>query len=203
MQKMDGFIDIAENMQWWDGAVKIYDDAFPEWEKEDIDHILKNIENGRYKMVAYLSNNKVEGIYILDINHQLDYALFSFLAVDTALRGQKIGTMLCAHAINYFQNHVSCQWLFIEAEDRQCKFYSKFGFKKLQIKYNVPKFNSSQSIAMHLMCIDKNKRIDSESLKNIIEHIFVHGYCLPEDDQRIQKQLERIPVTIDAMASRS
>ena len=54
---LNKFLNISEDSDWWDDAIKIYDDSFPEWEKEDIENISANIANGRYKMVVYISNN--------------------------------------------------------------------------------------------------------------------------------------------------
>jgi len=190
------FVNVSENLDLWSNAIAIYNNSFPEWEKENIDNISKNIKKGKYKMVAYTSDNEVQGFYILDINYKLNYTLFSFLAVKENLRGKGIGTKLCLNAINYFQNNIPCQWLLIEAEDRQAKFYGKLGFKKIIIDYAIPEFNSVESVKMHLMCIEKDKKLDKLSLINIIKNIFTFGYCLNKEDKRIQEQLNRVPLHI-------
>ena len=194
---LDKFIDISENLNLWDETIKIYDESFPEWEKEDTDNILLHIKSNRYEMIAYVSNNEVQGFYILDINYKLDYTIFTFLAVKESLRGKGIGTKICLNAIDYFNNYIECQWLLIEAEDRQAKFYGKLGFKKILIDYFVPEFDSQESVKMHLMCINKDKEIDSISLANIMRNIFLFGYCLDEKDKRIQRQLDRIPLKLE------
>lgn len=194
---LDGFNDVLNNTTLWEDAIKIYNDSFPEWEKEDVENILSNIKTGRYKMIVYVSNNEVQGFYILDINHKLDYVLFTFLAVKENLRGHGIGTKLCLNAIDYFNNSIDCSWLFIEAEDRQSKFYGKLGFQKILIDYLVPEFNSNESVKMHFMCIEKDKKLDHISLKEIITNIFTFGYMLDKNDKRIENQLNKIPSTIN------
>jgi len=196
---LDQFVDVSENLNLWDDAIKIYDDSFPAWEKESTKQILKHIKNNKYKMIAYVFKDEVQGFYILDINYKLDYTLFTFLAVKENLRGNGIGTKLCQNAIDNFNNYIQSQWLLIEAEDRQSKFYGKLGFKKILIDYFVPEFNSMESVNMHLMCIKKDKDLDSLSLTNIIRNIFLFGYSLDEKDKRIQNQLNKIPLNINVV----
>jgi predicted GNAT family N-acyltransferase len=196
---LNKFIDVAENPDLWNATMKIYDDSFPAWEKEDIKSISINIKNGRYKMIAYVYHDEVQGFYILDTNYKLKYTLFTFLAVKKNLRSKGVGTKLCLNAINYFHKHIQSQWLLIEAEDTQAKFYGKLGFKKILIEYLSPKFTSKESVKMHLMSIEKDKKLDNLSLINIIRNIFLFGYSLNEKDERIEEQLNRIPSNIQTV----
>ncbi|SFV66485.1 hypothetical protein MNB_SM-4-1203 [hydrothermal vent metagenome] len=185
------FIDIVEDLTLWEKSIQIYRDSFPLWEREDESIILKNIKNGSYKMFAYLKDKEVVGFYILDINLGLDYALFSFLAIKESHRALGLGSALCLSAIEYFHRHINCNWFFIEAEARQAKLYAKLGFKALELDYRVPAFNSKESIKMSLMLIEE-KTIDTDSLRPIIQDIFLRGYSLDRDDIRLQEQLKRI-----------
>jgi len=190
------FLDLFENLHLWDETIQIYNDSFPDWEREDPADIYNRVKTKKYKMVVLIHNNSVGGFYILDTNEQLNYTLFTFLAVKESIRGKGLGTKLCLNAIEYFKNNLNTHFLLIEAQDSQAKLYSKLGFKEIDIKYFVPHYNSEKSIQMHLLCITKNKTLSSDMLKNIIKDIFICGYYLKDDDTRIAKQLELIPKRI-------
>jgi len=189
---MHHFLDISKNLELWDETIEIYNVSFPEWEREDTKNILKNIQNGVYKMFSYVEDKEVIGFYILDINTSLNYTLFSFLAIKESKRGLGIGSKLCLNAIDYFHTNIKSEWLLIEAEERQAKLYEKLGFTRLQLDYKVPKFNSLESVSMNLMLINKSIELDSTSLKMIVKDIFYRGYSLKKGDIRVEEQLKRI-----------
>jgi len=193
------FLDIAQNLDLWDETIQIYNDSFPEWEREDTSNILLNVKSGVYKMFSYVEDGVVIGFYILDINAELDYALFSFLAIKEENRGKGIGSKLCLNAIEYFHKNIKQDWFLIEAEDRQAKLYARLGFETIKLDYAIPEFNSTSSVPMNLMLIQEQKALDSNSLALIIKDIFHRGYSLNENDQRIQTQIEKIPKTISLL----
>jgi len=187
----DHYLDIAQNMAFWDDCIEIYRESFPEWEREDEAKILQNLRSGIYKMFCYKEESKVLGFYILDVNTQLNYTLFSFLAVKESKRGLGLGSKLCLHAIEYFHKVLACSYLFIEAQERQTQLYAKLGFKVLDIDYRVPAFDSTKSIEMNLMLLQELE-ITPVTLRPIIKDIFLRGYGLDEDDIRLKEQLQRI-----------
>ena len=189
---MHNFLDVSKNLELWDETIKIYENSFPEWERESTQNILKNIQTGTYKMFSYVEEKEVIGFYILDINSSLNYTLFSFLAIKESKRGLGLGSKLCLNAINYFHSKIQVKYLLIEAEERQAQLYEKLGFSKLELDYRVPEFNSSNSVKMNLMLINEAKALDSNSLKKIIEDIFYRGYSLEKNDIRVSEQLARI-----------
>ena len=185
------FFDIAKHLELWDEAIAIYRDSFPTWEREDEAKILDNIKNATYVMCTYQIEKEIVGFYILDISTQYDYTLFSFLAVKESKRGLGIGSKLCLHAIAYFQEHIQCSHLLIEAQARQAKLYTKLGFNAINIDYRVPAFNSKESIAMSLMQFGKTP-IAKDALSSIIKDIFQRGYSLTSHDIRLKEQLQRV-----------
>lgn len=189
---MHQFLDVSQNLELWDETIKIYTDSFPEWEREDPDHILKNIQSGVYKMMAYLEGGEVVGFYILDVNALLNYTLFSFLAIKESKRGLGIGSKLCLDAIDYFHTKIESDWLLIEAEERQAKLYERLGFSRLSLDYRVPAFNSDESVSMNLMLLNESPALNSNSLKEIVKDMFCRGYSLDKGDERIVEQLKRI-----------
>jgi len=185
--------NVLQNNTYLHNSLIIYNDSFPEWEKEDNESIINNIQNGIYEMYCYIDNNEVQGFYLLEKILKQNYILFSYLAVKESLRGNKIGTKLCIHAINNFKKSTNFNFLIIEAENRQAKLYQKIGFKKILIDYYVPQFNSMNSEKMNLLYIQKQEKLNSLKLKIIIKNIFNYGYSLKKDDPRIKQQLDLIP----------
>ena len=185
---------------YWDEFVRIYHEAFPEWEIEPVNLISGRVDEGKYTLVVGLQENHVVGFYLLDIVEVHRYVTFSFLAIDHNLRGKGLGTLLCQHAMETVQAMDDIDWLFIEAEERQALFYGLLGFKKLLIQYLIPSFESPQSIPMSLMVLpttqQRSSSIDSDLLKSIVHDIFRHGYHLEESDPRISAQLSRITTDI-------
>ncbi len=184
-------IDAKENISVIKKALKIYDDSFPAWEKEDEQSIIKNIKNGKYKMRVFTQNDEVNGLCILDLYGD-DYALLSFVAVDATCRGQGIGSELCKDAISFFEES-SLAWLMIEGEHRQALLYQKLGFKALDFDYAIPAYDSKKSIKINLLYMQKQKDLNQEKLKEIIKNMFTCGYALSEDDERLLAQLKRVP----------
>ncbi|WP_456380954.1 GNAT family N-acetyltransferase [Hydrogenimonas sp.] len=190
-------LDVAEHPEYLEAAERIYDASFPAWEKEPISRIRERIASGRYRCVVYVEGERVLGFYLLDIDRELRFTLFSFLAVDRAWRGRGIGTTLCRAAIEDFRHDPESLWLMIEAEDRQAIFYGRLGFRKILLDYRVPRFDDEGSVPMHLMAVEKDVPLDADRLRRIVREIFVRGYGLSPDDPRIREQLERIPERIE------
>lgn len=186
----------------WREFQRIYHQSFPDWERESDDIILKRIEKQDYLLFVGQLDSKVIGFYLLEANPEYDFVMFNFLAVDEAYRGKGLGTLLCKDAMQRFKRLqlCNCSLLVIEAEDRQAIFYGELGFLKLVLDYQVPCFDSSQSMPMHLMVLPARQNLRSISSKkvyDIIYQIFVHGYLLSKDDPRLTEQLTKIAEDID------
>lgn len=188
------FIDVQKHPQFFEPSMQIYRDSFEQEEREDEESIKQNIERGVYKMLSYISHDEVIGFYILDINQQFDYVLFSFLAIKKSWQKRGLGTKLSLHAINYFQLSLQENFLLTEAKERQAKLYKKLEFSTIKLEYLAPLFDSDKSIAMNLMLIEKKKRLNSLILKNIIKDMFYRGYGLEENDKRVLEQLNKVSI---------
>lgn len=182
----------------WRFCIEIYQESFPDWEREPEDIITKRVQQGRYHLFAGIDKQEqVVGFYLLDIVAEFNYVMFDYLAVKANQRGKGYGTLMCQDAITRFQTKTNIDWLFIEAEERQSIFYGKLGFRKLTLDYQVPEFGEPGSVMMHLMTIYTYKKdinyIAGNDLVRMIEHIFLDGYHLSKNDHRVSKQLSLIP----------
>ncbi len=182
---------------YWRSCIEIYRESFPDWEREPEDIITKRVQQGRYLLFAGIgTQEKVVGFYILDLVAEVNYVLFSFLAVTQSERGKGYGTFMCKDATPRFKNETNIDWLLIEAENRQAIFYGKLGFRKLTLDYKVPKFGEPGSVMMHLMTINAHEginHIQGNDLTQMIERIFLDGYHLSKNDNRVNEQIALIP----------
>ncbi len=184
----------------WGAAMAIYEASFPAWEREPESILVERLGTRRYRMWVGLRHAGVAGFYLLDLNPSLRYALFSFLAVDAEARGQGLGTVLCRDAMERFATGGELRWLLIEAEDRQAAFYGRLGFSKLDLPYDVPRFDGGGTFPMHLMVVSAGQRpthIAGGTLRPILRHLFTSGYSLKPDDPRIAAQLARVGDTVE------
>ncbi len=183
---------ISINTNNWYEFIKIYYQTFPDWEREPIASIVEKIKNGNYLLFVGIDNGIV-GFYILDIVTELNYAVLTYLAVIESERNQGYGISLCKDAIN----RCKMDWLLVEAE---CPtLYNRIGFRKFNFNYKVPKFATSDSVIMYLLAIHNNKsnNIYRNNLVKIITHMFINGYQLAPNDNRIYEQISQIPNQVE------
>jgi GNAT superfamily N-acetyltransferase len=187
----------AEGGDVWRHCVRIYEEAFPEWEREPERVLVMRVRQGRYRMYAGMIEDRTVGFYILDIEEEGQvYALFSYIAVDPRERGKGYGTELTRHAFKVFSGLRGRRWMLIEAEKRQAELYGRLGFLKFDVDYLVPRYDGSGSEAMSLMAVPFNpsaRSISGDELRQIVERIYRSGYKLDADDPRLDEQLDRIP----------
>lgn len=188
---------------YWEETLRIYREAFPTWEREAEHIIAERITQERYKLRVGIENDKVAGFYLLDLNTDPRYVMFSFLAVDTQHQGQGWGTLFCRDAITYFKTFGDFPWLFVEAQESKAIFYGRFGFFKLVLDYQVPRFDGPGSLPMQLMVFPKNEpptNFPRAELARILRSLFEQGYQLNGDDQRIPEQLARLKKKVKLIA---
>ncbi len=198
---MSHFSDIipveAEGGDVWRDCVRIYEEAFPEWEREPERVLVMRIGQGRYKMYAGMIEGRAVGFYILDIEAEGQiYALFSYIAVDVRERGKGYGAELTRHAFEVFSGLRGRRWMLTEAEKRQAELYGRLGFLKIDVDYLVPRYDGSGSEAMSLMAVPFDRSavsISGAELRQIVERIYRSGYKLDADDPRLEEQLAHIP----------
>ncbi|MFK5971424.1 MAG: GNAT family N-acetyltransferase [Candidatus Marithrix sp.] len=180
------------NTNYWQQFIDIYYQTFPNWEREAIDIIAKQIQNGNYLLFVGI-DNKVVGFYILDIVTELNYAVLTYLAVIESKRNQGYGISLCKDAIN------RCKMDLLLVETEYPNLYRKIGFKKFNFAYQIPKFTTSDSVIMYLLAIHNNEpnNIYRSNLVKIITHMFINGYQLTPNDNRIYKQILQIPDQVE------
>ena len=178
-------------------AMQLYDETFPDWEKEPIDIILEKIKTGKTLLVIATTENKKEvfSMALLEKHTFTDSILFTYLSVKENLRGLGIGSKMVLTIQNMIKEFFNVKWLLIEAEQRQAELYSRLNFLKLSFNYISPSFvNDTDYTFMHLMVYDmhhdKKFYIKRSIIEKFIKEIFIYGYLLKKDDERIKIQFD-------------
>lgn len=173
----------------------IYRETFPAWEREPEDTIAERIADGSYRLRVGILQQRVIGFYLLGLNADPSYAMLCFLAIDPGHRRQGWGGLLCRDAVSYFNTLGEIPWLLVEAKDRQAAFYGRAGFFRLSLDYQAPRFDGPGSIPMQLMLRrgkESEAKLSAAECRPILHHIFLQGYQLNPEDQRITDQLARV-----------
>jgi len=185
-----------ENSKYWTSFIEIYNESFSSSEQEDIKVIKNRVLEKRYILTLAQVEEEIVGFYLVDIVKKHSYAILTFLAISEKYRAKGYGTLLCSEMIKQALHLKDISYLFVEAEKRQAFFYKKLGFKKLLLDYNVPSFNTQESTQMSLLLVPITNKdmtyIDVKALKEIVSDVFIDGYSLNIDDERLKKQLNLI-----------
>ncbi len=181
----------------WDNFYLIYEENFPEWERVPTADIKKGLEQGIYRLELMLKKDLPVGIlFLLSFG---DGLFTSYVAVKKEEQGNKIGERICRNVISEFAQMEESDYLFLEAEERQARYYERFGYKTVNIGFMSPCYGSdSEEVPMSLMFINKNGfKLTKEKLEEIITKLYLEDYDLDCSDNRYLRQMARIPETND------
>lgn len=194
--RLDEIISVTpDQTEVWDACIRIYTAAFPRKERESEGALRRRLDTGRYRMRAGLRDGEVAGFVILDIEPPYNFALLSYLVVDEAQRGKGYGTDLTNEAIRLFREETDCDWLLIEARDRQAELYGRLGFLKVDLDFRIPHYVDADETPMHLMAYPRGaaeRSIPAGELKEMIDWLYRSGYLVADDDPRLARQLAAI-----------
>ena len=190
----------AQDGPAWRALAAIYEEVFPEWEREPLEMMAERAATGRYVVEIGETDEGVVGFSLIDFESGPDHALLAYLAVRGALQGRGYGAALCAQAVERFREHDGPGWLFVEAEDRQALYYGRLGFSHLEFDYRIPHYDSAEAQPAHLLALPRDPgvvRIPARQLAEELKSIFIDGYFVDKDDPRLAAQLARLEGVAD------
>ena len=183
----------------WSAFAALYRASFPAHEREPLADIAVRLHEGRYRLTLARLDDRVAGFHLIDRVPALDHAMLCYLAVAPGLRGRGLGRHIARHCFAHYAEP-GIHWLFIEAAERQARFYGRLGALRLDLDYAVPHFTDPGTTPMQLMALCRPRapdRVGRDFLCRIIEHVFIDGYGLGRGDPRLAAQCARVP---DAVA---
>ncbi|WP_394129121.1 GNAT family N-acetyltransferase [Shewanella maritima] len=178
----------------WQSAMAIYQDVFPQWERESEQDIAQAVNAGRSRAIVICQGDQVLGMSLTEMYPQLSFAMLGYLFIAPSHQGQGLGKRLCDELFDFFDPHPEFTWLLVEAESGPEQFYKRLGFTTFDFEYLSPHYDDEHATPMALMYHTKPNAAlpNAEQLCQIVAHIFNHSYYLSMEDPRLKQQLETI-----------
>lgn len=180
----------------WHQAMALYQEIFPEWEREPVDSIAQAINNQESRLVVIVQDEQVIGVSITELYPEHHFALLGYLFIAPAWQRKGLGQKLCQEIFQFYQADNTYQWLLVEAEPEPEVFYHQIGFSTIPFYYQSPHYNDHESTAMALMFHHTQNRSapNKSQLINIVNCLFIDSYQLSNDDPRLESQLNAIRI---------
>jgi ribosomal protein S18 acetylase RimI-like enzyme len=177
----------------WRGFVDLYSAVFPRREREPVSLIRDRVADGRYCVSVTGDVSEVSGFCILDRVPDPAYSVITYLGVTEARRGVGLGRALVNHAVDLHRAGAAGR-LFVEARDRRAlRLYEACGFRALDVPYRAPLFDGSGGTTAMQLLVDPERagqpELEPLYLRRVIRHIYVDGYHVNPDDERLRDQL--------------
>lgn len=180
----------------------VYISAFPDVnERETLDNILECLKNkseglygkNNYHVLLTVKQHEVVAGLICDYMADENSGVIEFIATKNELQSEGLGTHIYNKAIEILKldainnHHDDIDYIFCEVEkpnrhnknatDKALSFWSKMGYRKLDINYIQPALDLNKSSAdnLNLIAVQINKELkdvkemNTETLKNVIK----------------------------------
>lgn len=175
---------------FWQQAIDLYCEVFPQWEREPVAEIAQAIDSGQSRCIILCNEDRVIGMSLTELYPRLSFALLGYLFIAPEHQGQGLGKRLCTELFDFFESRSDLKWLLVEAEAGPERFYENLGFHRLDVDYLSPHYDDMLSTPMALMLRTKpnHSQLSKQQLCDIVEHIFSESYYLTDDDPRLEQQ---------------
>lgn len=182
----------------WDRFETIYFETFEEHERESVEKLYKNVLEGVNLIYLVIDQNGNDiGFYILYVSPSVRYSLLWYIGVREASQGAGVGTRILRGIKDNIAKDDSYDFLILEAEERQSKWYSKNGFEFCDVNYHYPSFTDDRLIFSHLMrvgyCSDSDHNIRDYLLK-VVKDMYVNIYKLDVNSDKYSRLIKKLPV---------
>lgn len=171
------FISI-KNIDNLDFAKKVYNSSFPENERRDFSLIPNLItqEQGAFDFMVIEDNSKPIGI--LGIWEFEDFIFIEHIAVEKSQRNKSYGKNIMNYLINQYSKPIVLEVEPPKEEDsiRRIKFYTRVGFRFLNIDYLQPPYvKNNPMLEMYLLIYSTEKYLElipSRIIKTIHSRVY-------------------------------
>jgi GNAT superfamily N-acetyltransferase len=197
------------NEAYFNQAILIYEEAFPSNERQSLEIIKNQIQEGKSNLVVGIIEKEVVCMALLWDFFSIEFVLLNYMAVSKNYRNKKIGSQLFQFVSNKI-NELN-KYLIIEVEShlfddnylerkQRINFYIENGaFILDEVNYILPSLNETSPTEMILMIYPKynNNKINSTIVKNIISLLYVNLYNKKINDKALTKIIHQIPNLIN------
>jgi len=184
-------------------ARTLYEEAFPIWERESFDRLLRDSTDTSARQLALLDDDTVVSIAMLSKLEAIDWWFLEYFATSRERRSQGLG--------GYFWGRISPDLgsptvLEIEHPEeegldltertirkRRRSFWEKNGFSGLAIgNFRVPRTDNGGDEPMELMTNRPESAASPDELRSLVVTIHHEGYGLPPSHELTKLALDSI-----------
>ena len=160
-------------------AWNLYEEAFPEDERRDLEKQEKIMQDKSYNFFSVKKDKKLIAI-ITDWNFD-NFFFIEHLAVNQELRGKGIGTELIS---NYFKNNNKSVVLEVEKPEteiaaRRIEFYKRLGFNLNSYSYIQPAYGKDKN-PVPMLLMSYPDKISNNDFPIIRKRLHAQAYGLKE-----------------------
>lgn len=196
-----------EDTMSFDGFYAIYSQAFPPSEQKSLAALRDMLTKDTYTIFLAYNDEKIVGFCIMYHPINDDFFLLEYMATDSQIRGQGIGSTLLAQSLKNLTERLGVRSLIIEIDspekisheqeirERRERFYRRLGALKIDpFDYILPSQSQEDAPPMELLVLHPHIRtLPRETLKIWLEKLYVDVYGCERKDPRIVEMLHDTP----------
>lgn len=201
--------DLNKNdLEQFESFFKIYSNSIEKSEQKPKDKVKQISQRSDYLIRLVSSSSEVVGFTLSFVNIEKKFALLEYMAVDQTKRSHGLGSELLKDLTASLKSK-NLDWLVIEVDSpyqkstnqseriRRVKFYEKNECLEIDsFNYILPLPTAPLDLEMKLLLnkINKSKpdEVDSKSVMQMVQDIYVKVYSCEQTDKRLQKMFSNL-----------
>jgi GNAT superfamily N-acetyltransferase len=203
-------LDIKDKARF-DAFYAIYRVSFPLSEQKSYEELLRMGSLASYTIFTAQNDEEILGFCIMFHEHEVDFYLLEYMAIDAQKRSLGLGSKLFRTSIQHLIHTYGLKPLVIEIDspekpsdeqhirEKREQFYRKQGARKIDsFDYILPLKSDETPPPMELLVYHPSlTHITKEQLRCWLEALYSNVYGWDKDDVRIAVMLKNTPPILD------
>lgn len=199
----------TSNTHQFETFYKIYYDSIEKSEQKPKEKIQQLCQRSDYLIRLLYSESELNGFTLSYLNFESQFALLEYMAVDQSKRSAGYGTDLLNDLAAELQKK-KVNWLAMEVDSpyqssadqknriRRVEFYKRNRAREVEgLNYILPLPNAPADLEMKILLRQIQSPevdvIDTQSLKNMIQSLYVNVYSCEPTDPRLKRMFSDLP----------
>ena len=172
---------------------RLYRSRFPYQELAPLPAIAKSLEQEESEILGLIDSrsNQLAGFTLVEFYQSS--TLLAYLATAPDYEGQGLARMLINQQLAIHLTEKT-PYFFLEANPKLWSFYTKLGFYRIDLDYQIPEFygagTEKMGLFVRLHC--SQEKLPKSVVETFVSEVFLSGYELKKNDMRYQKQMAAI-----------